>query len=53
MGYEVPLLAAVGQECMGEHLHRAKGEGERADVMRGLWRDNREGGYHLRCKRME
>jgi hypothetical protein len=34
-----------------EHLHRGKGEGgEGGCEMEGLWRGNREVGYHLRCK---
>jgi hypothetical protein len=38
--------AEVG-EWVGEHPHRGKGEG---DGMGVVWRGNREGGYHLKCK---
>jgi hypothetical protein len=37
---------------VGNHPHRGKGEGKRADVRGGLWRGIQEGGYHLRCKQM-
>jgi hypothetical protein len=31
-------------------LLELKGKGERGNGMRGLWRGNQEGGYHLKCK---
>jgi hypothetical protein len=31
-------------------LIEAKGKEEREGRMRGLWRYNQEGGYHLKCK---
>jgi hypothetical protein len=38
---------------VGEHPHRGKGEGEEGRCgMGGLWRDNWEVEYHLKCKRM-
>jgi hypothetical protein len=39
-------------ECMEEHSNRCKGEGEEGVVMRGLWRGNQEGVYHLKCKQI-
>lgn len=39
---------------VGKHPHGSKGEGRggRCGLGGGLWRGNREVGYHLRCKRM-
>lgn len=38
-------------EWVEKHPYRGKGEGEKGNGMGGwLWKGNREGDYHLKCK---
>ena len=40
-------------EWVEEYPHSRKGEGREGDGMGVLWRNNREGGYNLKCKRIK
>ena len=42
-----------GHECMEEHPHRGKGQGQRGNWMGALWRCNQERGYHLKYKQIK
>jgi hypothetical protein len=52
--FDVPAKRDTGVGgWVGEHPHRGKGEGQRANGMGRLWMGNWEGGYHLRYKQQE